>query len=313
MASLVETHLTLQARVRAALARVVGAAWTGLPGHDRENVDEWLAAVLPLVEAAQRQSVALTDAYVARALDRPALGVDQAGLIGAAVRNGTSPEVVYRRPFVQMWSALARGVMFDDALEQGRERAVSAAETDVQLAHRAAYPAIAMQDERVRGWQRVTDGKACELCLIASTQRYRRGDLMPIHNHCGCGVRPITDPDAGSSINRDLYRTLRADGAMTRVTLQRQASGFRQRAEQNRGRAEHWRREAAKEDDPARRLRLESRAKEYDARAKRQDAEAVRSDERRAAGTVEVAVREHGELGPVLTRAQDHFQSLADF
>lgn len=192
MASLSETHLVLQARIRAALSRVVGAAWLGLPGHDRADVDEWLATVLPLVDAAQRQSVALTDAYVARALGRGPLGIDATRLVGAAVRGGTSPADVYHRPFVQTWSALGRGASFEDALAQGQHRAMSAAEMDVQLAHRAAYGAIKDADPRIRGYRRRADASACEFCRAVNGAFVKSAGAMLLHNHCGCGLEPVT-------------------------------------------------------------------------------------------------------------------------
>lgn len=43
------------------------------------------------------------------------------------------------------------------------------------------------------GYERVPDGNACDLCDLASGQRYTRGDLMPIHDGCGCGVEPLTE------------------------------------------------------------------------------------------------------------------------
>lgn len=190
MPSPADTHLVLQARLRGALGRMVGAAWAGLPGHDRADVDEWLATVLPLVAEAQRQSVALTDAYVARVLGRAPLGLDASTVVGAAVRNGADPAVVYHRPFVQMWQRLGEGVPFEDALQQGRNRAVSTAEMDVQLAHRAAYDAIQDADPMVRGWRRRASASACEFCRAVNGAFVKRASAMALHNHCSCGLEP---------------------------------------------------------------------------------------------------------------------------
>lgn len=191
MASLTEIHLDLQERLRGAVAAAVAAVWNGLPGHDSENVDEWLSTVLPIVLAAQERSVALTDAYVARALERPALGLDTASLVGAAVRNGADPEEVYHRPFVAVWAALGRGVLFEDALARGLHRATSTAATDVQLSHRASYGALMDADSNIRGYRRAANGSACRFCRTVAGAFVKSPTAMPLHSHCGCGLVPL--------------------------------------------------------------------------------------------------------------------------
>jgi hypothetical protein len=217
---LVDAHIHMQERLRVLLAATVGRAWAGLPGYDRADLDQWLTTVLPLVEGAQRRSVAITEAYLARALERQPLGLNPADIVGAPARAGTPPDVVYTRPFVTVWTALKAGRGFDQAVRDGLVRATSTAETDVQLAMRSTVAQVGEID-KVPGWERVPDANACSLCLIASTQRYRSGDLMPIHNRCGCGVRPLT-AEAGHVINRDLYQHLKANGAIDQITSQRQ-------------------------------------------------------------------------------------------
>lgn len=192
MATLADANLIVQARLRALLAAAITAVWRSLPGYDRANVDQWLTAVLPAVEAAQRRSVALTDAYIARALERPPLGIDATRLIGSAIR-GTSMETVYTRPFVTTWSALSNGTEWETAVAEGLHRAASTAETDVQLSHLRTYNAIAALDDRIVGYQRVPDASACEFCRLIAGRRYHAQMLQPAHPHCGCGVEPITE------------------------------------------------------------------------------------------------------------------------
>lgn len=191
MATLADANLQLQARLRALLVAAVGTAWTELRGYDRQNVDEWLSAVLPIVDAAQRQSVALTDAYVARALDRQPLGIDPTRLIGAAVRAGTAPATVYTRPFIQTWGALANGVAYQAAAAQGLHRAQSAARMDVQISHFAAYGAIQSADPAIRGYQRIADASACAFCRLVNGAFVKSASASPLHNGCGCGLRPV--------------------------------------------------------------------------------------------------------------------------
>jgi hypothetical protein len=214
-------HIEAQRRLRVLAANGVSRIWQSLPGYDRQNIDEWLTRTLPLIAGAQRASVALTEAYLARELRRQPLGINPDDLIGAGVRNGTPPEVVYERPFVTVWTALQSGHAWADAVASGLARATSTAETDVQLAMRGTLREVGQLDDTIYGYERVPDGNACDLCLIASTQRYHVEDLMPIHNRCGCGVGVITDPEVGQIINRERYTDLKQRGAISKITDQR--------------------------------------------------------------------------------------------
>lgn len=246
----------LKRRLQAVTGEAVARLWSALGSYDEQDVDRLLAGVLPIVEAAQRQSVRVTDVYVARALGREPLGVNPERAIGARARNGTAPEEVYRRPFVTHWAALSQGVPYEQALRRGLDRLVSTAETDIQLATRQATREIGLEEPRIYGWQRIP-GDACDLCLIASTQRYRTGDLFPIHNKCGCEVAPLYEP-TGRVINPELLDELKSEGAIDRITAQR---------------------------------------------AQARDIELADPPEA-------VAVQHHGELGPVLTDADHHFEEL---
>jgi hypothetical protein len=203
---LARAHILSQERLRALVVAAAGRIWGGLPGYDRQNIDEWLSGILPVVAAAQRQSIALTDAYLARALERQPLGIDPADASGAAVRAGTPPEQVYRRPFVTVWTALQGGTQWEDAVHSGLARATSTAATDVQLSMRRTLQIVGEEDELILGYQRVTDGDACAFCRLVAGQRYHTSQLMPIHNHCGCGVDVITGeqrPDFTGQLDND--------------------------------------------------------------------------------------------------------------
>lgn len=215
MASLAvaRAHITVQEQIRAATVRAVAAIWKALPGHDDVNLDEWLTKVLPVVAIAQRSSVTATEAFLAHVLGRQPLGVNPADFIGAAARNGVDPAAVYRRPFVTVWSALAREVLLPEALRMGLTRAGTTAETDVQLTMRATLRGVGQADPSIAGYQRVLDGAACGFCAAAAAQTYATADLMPIHVRCGCGVDVITTaarPDFSPPGAAELPRT--ADG-----------------------------------------------------------------------------------------------------
>lgn len=209
--NLAEAHIEAQAAVRTAAADWVGTAWQRLPGYDEKDVNAFLALVVPLITAAQHRSIGLTNAFIARVLGRLPVGVDVAGIL-ASIRGGVSPEEVYRRPFVTVWTALKAGTDWEAAVAQGLARATSTAATDVQLAMRQALVDIGETDDDILGYRRVPDASACDFCRLVAGQRYTTKQLMPIHNHCGCGVDVITvanrgdftgNPENDLSVTRD--------------------------------------------------------------------------------------------------------------
>jgi hypothetical protein len=187
---LAEAHILAQERLRALAGRAVGAAWAGLPGYNEGDVDEFLTKAVPIVRAAQQQSVTLTDAYVARAIGQRPAGVDPDDIIGANARGGIAPEDVYRRPFVTVWTALARGTLWADAVSEGATRATAAAEMDVQLASRGTFAAL-QAAQRIRGYERVADGGACAFCQAVNGAFVKDAFAMGLHPGCGCTLSPV--------------------------------------------------------------------------------------------------------------------------
>ncbi len=187
------------ARIRRHTATTVEVAWDSLAAYDAASVPEFLDTVVPAVRAGQTQAVYLTDAYLGAFLERPPIGLPVADLTGAAVRAGTSPDEVYRRPFVTTWTSLKKGTPWVDAVGAGRARAAGSAAMDVALSTRAAARSVGESDDRIQGWERVPDGSACAFCILVSGQRYRTEALMPLHNNCGCSVEPILDASRISS------------------------------------------------------------------------------------------------------------------
>lgn len=188
--ALTRAHIVAQERLRALASRGVRTAWTGLAGYDEDDVDGFLSRVVPFTLAAQRQSILLADAYLARSLERPPVGVDAADVL-ASLRGDATPEQVYRRPFVTVWTALGNSTPYEVAVAAGLARAVSLAVTDVQLAHRATLQAVQDADPQIRGYRRVADAGACTYCSMIDGAFVRSADAMPLHPGCGCGLEPV--------------------------------------------------------------------------------------------------------------------------
>lgn len=89
------------------------------------------------------------------------------------------------------------------AVGDGERRLTSLALTDVELAVTHTVRDRLADEPDVRFYRRVLTGaESCGLCIIASTQRYRKRDLLPIHPNCDCVVAPILgEQDPGRVIN----------------------------------------------------------------------------------------------------------------
>ena len=139
-----------------------------------------------------------------KSFTRPSL--DDLDLSTSALRNGVNVKEVYSRPFVQMRMALAKGDSFTDALSLGSRTADSFARTEIQLSRRQASLFARRANDNIVGFLRTLSGNEnCALCYVASTQRYNKGDLLPIHPACDCGEMPIYgDSDPGQVIDQQL-------------------------------------------------------------------------------------------------------------
>jgi hypothetical protein len=189
--ALVQAHITAQQRLRALARRGVEVIWRDLGSYDQADLGRWLARVLPLVDAAQRQGAALTGAYIARALGRRPIGLDVKLLTGAAVRNGAAPAEVYRRPLVGLWADLKDGKPYDAAVAAGMARAAMTAATDVQLTQRAVLGAVQAADPQIVGYRREIDGGACPFCSALQGAFSRDGGAGSLHPGCGCSWTPV--------------------------------------------------------------------------------------------------------------------------
>lgn len=171
---------------------VAEAAVSGMEEPSEEEEEPLIARVLPVVEAAQKATVAMTDGYLAVFLGKPPVGLTTKNLVGAALRNGSDPREVYHRPTVTWRTGLSKGRPPDLAKRAAVARLKATVDTDLQLAHRAAAREIFAR-RNVRFYRRVTTRLSCGLCGSLTSKRYRASTLLPIHGGCDCSIAPIVD------------------------------------------------------------------------------------------------------------------------
>ena len=193
--SLTEAYDSQVHAIRQQITAFGQAYWDSLPHYRASAVEDMIQAITPRVTAGQLRIADLTRAYLAQCARE--LGwkvvlpsIDQDEIRGA---RGVDPRVVYRRPAVDVYTALAAGKPLPQAAAEGRLRLTQLIGGDMQLAKVHAsrqsmrgYPAEGQFYRRV-----LTGRENCALCVVASTQRYYRGDLLPIHPGCDCGVQPL--------------------------------------------------------------------------------------------------------------------------
>lgn len=206
----------LFAALRASIVQQLFVTWFGMPDYRDTNIDEFLEASLPIVQAGQETSAVATTTYLQIMMEMMGSDVsdislpDMALVTGEAIRNGVPPEQVYARPFKEVWEALSNGLPFDVAVERGANRLRQLVETDIQLSHTHTSRTLLSGRNDVVGFRRVPTGTfTCALCLVASTQRYRKLDLMPIHPGCDCRVAPIIgESDPGQIVDPEFLEEI---------------------------------------------------------------------------------------------------------
>lgn len=204
-------YLGSTAALRARLLAMIAAFYAGQGNYRDAAAAGFVATAVPVVQAAQQTMAALTSAYLSHMVSSAVGGstapVGVPAELIQQLRGGIDPAEVYRRPYVQVWTDLSNGKSFDDAVAAGARRAGSLASTDLQLAKTRAAQYVMADDRRVVGYRRVLVGAhSCGMCVIASTVRYHKSNLMPIHPGCVVGSTPVSnivgsfsDPTFGSN------------------------------------------------------------------------------------------------------------------
>ena len=211
-AALTERYDALSTSLRARVISFVLDAFDSLDGYRDADAAAFVEQVLPTVLAAQAQMGQVTDAYLSAMLaDMLGTSTAAAGVELPEALRGVDPAEVYTRPFVTTWTALGKGKAYVQAVNEGRTRLLSITETDLQLARTHAAQQ-SMQRGGARFFRRrLTGSKNCGLCVLASTQRYRVENLMPIHPGCDCKVEPLAgSKDPGHVIDEATLREAHA-------------------------------------------------------------------------------------------------------
>ncbi|CAL9592688.1 hypothetical protein SUDANB1_05257 [Streptomyces sp. enrichment culture] len=207
-AALTERYDALSTSLRSRVIQFVLDAFDGLGSYRDSDAAEFIERVLPVVLGAQQTMGQITDSYLAAMIaDMIGGAAAPVGVQLDAALRGVDPAEVYHRPFVTMYSALSAGHDYVDALAQGRQRLLSITETDLQLARTHAARQSMTRSGAKFFRRRLTGTANCALCTIASTQRYRVENLMPIHPGCDCKVEPLVgNRDPGQIIDETLLR-----------------------------------------------------------------------------------------------------------
>ena len=257
---LTSAYIRLTERIFETGGTVAGQAFRNLGSWRDSDLDKYISNVTLALAGLKANASKLSIAYygeIAKIEGKPftPITMSAAELTTGALRNGATSEIVYKRPFVDMWTALSKGQIVSDAIEAGAIRATGLARTELQLARRQAGLVARNSNDNIVGYLRVLSGSEnCALCYVASTQRYKKGDLQPIHPGCDCGEMPIYgDSDPGRVVDQQLL-----DATHQAVTDRFGGS------------------------DPT------------------------------AIGYNQIAIRDHGELGPLLTVADQNFTGPSD-
>jgi hypothetical protein len=202
--------------------------------YDHDEIRVLVQKITVAVMASQRQTAALTDAFLARTLsvilDKPVRAVGPVRVDN--LRRGVLSGEVYGRLADSYRYLRSTGVEESEAASRVSHRATVMVDTDNFLAFRAQVEKSFAPHKEILGYRRVVhpeqsrDG-SCGLCIVASDRVYSRGNLLDMHVGCKCTVLPITRvagviSDPGADLNRDdLNAIYAAAGGNTRIKLKK--------------------------------------------------------------------------------------------
>ena len=123
------------------------------------------------------------------------------------LRQGVTPEDVWRRPAEQYRYAASQGAEPAQALKVATQRAVALADTDRQLADRWAAREK-LQLPEITGYRRIIHPElsvsgVCGLCVVAADRIYHVEELRAIHENCVPPWAVVAAKDVSAITRRD--------------------------------------------------------------------------------------------------------------
>ncbi|MFT9111994.1 MAG: hypothetical protein ABF453_02905 [Bifidobacterium psychraerophilum] len=181
-------------RVRQMVEQFGQDLWASFPDYRDDNIHELVDAIVPRVQAGQLKTAQLTQAYLIRCAEELGIETTLEPIDQDAILNGrgVDPKAVYERPGTTVYTNLANGGSYDQAVQAGGLRLLQLIGGDMQLAK------VRQGQRTMRNWdgthyyRRILTGREnCALCVIASTQHYKVDHVMPIHPGCDCNFGPM--------------------------------------------------------------------------------------------------------------------------
>jgi hypothetical protein len=201
--TLTDAYMAAVGQVRTRVLSYARLMWGSSTSLRDADVETLVARIVPVVQAGQLQVANLTNAYISRLAVLSGVIAERADISREVIDyRGTEASIVYTRPANTVYTALSRGADFKTAKQQGLDRLVSIASTDLQQTRNRQATAAYSRSGFEYTERTLSGAENCGLCVIASTQRYRVGELMPIHPGCDCGQRGVkAQSDPGQIIN----------------------------------------------------------------------------------------------------------------
>lgn len=195
MDRLTDQHRKAQRALQLATVRDVLKLW---PALDVTRLDRtypaWETAVATLIQRNRATSAGLAAAYL-RAFRAAHIGLEDftPQIAGAAPAEQVST-VLRVTSVVAIKNSMQRGVPLEKAAQQAFVLTSGDASRLVLDAGRETIVDSVRADPEAGGWQRVTDGNACQFCqMLAGRGHVYSADTADFasHAHCGCSAVPV--------------------------------------------------------------------------------------------------------------------------
>lgn len=187
-AALSRAFLAQKSRTTDRLVELAKVRWENLGSYNDGDAERFIELVSPHVLAGRSNIAALTAVYLARVAE-----VDPSTPVDTDTVRGKTVDEIYVRPMTTLRTELSRGASFETAFSAATARVASLVSTDMQLSMQQQVAASTEAHSAFEGGFRrtLTGRENCAKCYIASTQRYHRGNLLPIHPGCDCGIEAL--------------------------------------------------------------------------------------------------------------------------